>query len=144
MSFDLKLENGDLKIGPDGDLVIVENTEKLVQDILKMVMTELGANVRFPWYGCPITQSLVGTAYSKDFLTDIASQQLNNSLTTLQRMQQDQFKKNQIITPSEQIAAVQRATVERSPVDPRFFSIYVTVLSKAFRRVDVPTLQISL
>lgn len=144
MSFDLKLENGDLKIDSTGDIAIVENSEKLIQDILKIILTDLGSNRAFPWYGCPINKALIGTPFTKDFVSEIASQQLSNSLNTLQRMQLEQIRKNQLVTAQEQIASVERASIERNPVDPRFFSIYVTVLSKSFKRVNVPTIDISL
>ena len=144
MSFDLKIEQGDLKIGNNGDLSIVENSEKLVQDILKILTTDLGANLFFPWYGCPITKSLIGTGYAAVFVRDVATQQLSNSLQTLQRLQENQLQKNQIVSPQEQIAAIQNVSVDRNPSDPRFFSVAVTVLSKSFRRVDVPVFEINL
>ena len=41
MSFDFRIINGDLEIGTDGDLGKVEDTEKLIQEILKMAHTPL-------------------------------------------------------------------------------------------------------
>jgi len=136
MSFDLKIEGGDLAIGPDGDLAIVENTEKLIQDVLKIVSTQIGANPFFPWYGSPITKSLVGRAYDTNFITGIASQQLRATLERLQAMQKDQLRTSQVVTPREQIAAISRVYVERNINDPRFFRIVLTVLSKAFLQVS--------
>ena len=40
MSFDIKISQGDLAIGSDGDLARVEDTDKLVQDVLKILMTK--------------------------------------------------------------------------------------------------------
>jgi hypothetical protein len=143
MSFDLKIEEGDLKI-TNGELATVENSEKLVQDILKILTTDLGANLFFPWYGCPITKSLIGTGYGSTFVKDVATQQLFTSLQTLQRMQDDQLQRSQIVTPQEQIAAIQNVDVNRNPSDPRFFTVAVTVLSKSFRRVEVPVFAVNL
>lgn len=137
MSFDLKIKNGDLTFGPTNDLAIVENGEKLTQDILKIILTPIGGNPFFPWYGSPISQSLVGSAYEANFIASIASNQLRSSIEKLQNMQKEQMRStNQIVTAQEQIAAVQNINVERNSVDPRFFSVVLTVLSKAFQRVQ--------
>jgi len=143
MSFDLKIFDGDLKLGTNRDLATVEGVEKLTQDILKMVSTPIGGNPYFPWYGSPIERSLVGTAYETQFISNIASNQLRTTLEMLQNMQKEQLKTPQIITPQEQIAAIQNVSVNRNEVDPRFFIILITVLNKAFRRVQIP-LQVSL
>lgn len=135
MSYDLKLIQGDLQIA-SGDLAIVEKSDKLVQDILKILSTQLGANPFFPWYGSPISRSLIGTALDYKFVSQIASSQLQSSLETLQGLQKEQLRITpQLITPEEQIAAIQDVSVLRSNVDPRFYQVRVTVLNKAFRRV---------
>lgn len=136
MSFDLKLEQGDIRLSGSSDLATVENGEKLTQDVLKIVTTQLGANKRFPWYGCPLTQSMIGRAFDSVFINSIASNQLRFSITNLQRLQQEQLTNDQIVTKQEQIAAVQNLGVNQNTIDPRFFNIDLTVLSKAFRRVQ--------
>lgn len=138
MSFDLKIRDGDLVIGQNNDLDIVENTAKLIQDILKMIMTPLGSNPYFPWYGSPITRSLLGRALDQDFVANVATQQLRSSLERLASLQQSQFRRDQLVTASEQLAAIQHILVERNAVDPRFYTIFLTVLTKAFSRVDIP------
>lgn len=137
MSFDLKIQDGDLVIASNGDLGTVENTEKLVQDVLKIVSTQIGANPFFPWYGSPITKSLVGRPYDTNFISSIASQQLRATLERLQALQRDQLKTSQVVTPREQIAAISRVQVDRNITDPRFFKIVLTVLSKAFLQVPI-------
>lgn len=134
MSFDLKLQKGDLAIGSNGDLAIVENNEKLTQDILKIVSTPLGSNRRFPWYGSPISKGLVGTAFETQFVQGIMSQQLQTALETLQRTQETQLAEGQVVTAQEQIAAVSNVAVNRNEIDPRFFSVALTVVNKAFQQ----------
>lgn len=136
MSFDLKIVGRDLGFGPTKDLAIVENSEKLIQDVLKIVLTQIGSNPFFPWYGSPITRSLIGTAFEERFVSAVASNQLRTALETLQNLQKEQLKQSQIVTPQEQIAAVQNVIVERNVLDPRFYSVQLTVLNKAFRRVQ--------
>lgn len=137
MSFDLKIKNGDLSLGATKDIDIVENGEKLTQDVLKIILTPLGGNPFFPWYGSPISQSLVGAAYETNFIASLASNQLRGAIEKLQNMQKEQMRStNQIVTAQEQIAAVQNINVERNATDPRFFGIVLTVISKAFQRVQ--------
>jgi len=136
MSFDLKLKQGDLAIGSDGDLAIVENSEKLTQEVLKILTTRIGANPFFPWYGSPIDKSLIGNAFEERFVAAVASNQVRGSLENLQRLQEEELKKGVLITPQEQIAAIQDIDVRRNTVDPRFYSLTLTVLSKAFTRVN--------
>lgn len=132
MSFDLKIEDGDLQIGTNGDLAVVENSEKLIQDILKILMTPLNGNVFFPWYGSPLSRSLIGSAFEGKFVASIATNQIRNGLETLKNLQEDQLTKGQFVSSREQIAAIQDVTVERNQIDPRRFRVFVSVLSKAF------------
>jgi len=135
MSFDLKLEQGDIRIGSNGDIATVENGEKLTQDLLKILTTEIGANSFFPAYGSPITQSMIGRAFDQVFFKSIADSQLRFSVANLQRLQAEQMKNNQVVTAQEQIAAIQSVDVNQNDIDPRFFNINLVVVSKAFRRV---------
>jgi hypothetical protein len=130
MSYDFKIYKGDFKIGSDGDIQKVENTEKLIQDILKVAITPLGSNRFFPWYGSPVSKSLIGNVFDMEFVTTVASGQLMNSLESLQTLQQEQARR-QRVTPFEQIAAVRRVEIERNQVDPRFFTVAIDVLTKA-------------
>lgn len=136
MSFDLKLFGGDLVI-KDGDFDTVEDSDKLVQDILKLVSTQLGTNPFFPAYGSPIAQGMIGTVFETEFVEDVATQQLRASLERLQDLQRDQIRQNQIVTPEEQIAAIEDVRVSQDRTDPRYYIISLTVISKAFQRIPV-------
>lgn len=136
MSFDLKLFGGDLVI-KDGDFVVVEDTDKLVQDVLKLVSTQLGSNPFFPAYGSPLAQAMIGAVFDQEFAEDVATQQLRASLERLRDLQRDQIRQNQIVTPSEQIAAIENVRVSQAVNDPRKFSVDLTVISKAYERVPV-------
>ena len=136
MSFDLKLFNGDL-VFKNGDLDTVEDTPKLVQDVLKLVSTELGSNPFWPGYGSPIGQTMIGSSYDQEFIQDVATSQLQQSLQQLQTTQFDQLKQNQIVTPDEQIAAFQNIQVSRAADDPRYYIVSLTVISKAFQRIPI-------
>jgi phage baseplate assembly protein W len=138
MSFDLKIRNGDLVIGPDADLDIVEDNEKLIQDILKMLMTPLGSNLFFPWYGSLLAGSMVGQVLDDSFRKSIVETQINNSLETLQNLQKQQSADGQRVSPGELLAAIKSIDVDRNIVDPTYYTINVKVLTKAFTLIDVP------
>ena len=137
MSFDLLIRNGDLAIGQDGDLAKVEDSDKLIQDVLKILVTPLGSNMFYPWYGSLINKSLIGQAFFEvELLASMGSSQLQNSLETLQRLQQKQAVE-QRVSPFEQIAAVKRVSIERNQVDPRFFLVAVDIATRALSVVNV-------
>lgn len=134
MSFDFRIVNGDLGIDADGDLAKVEDTEKLIQEILKVAHTPLGSNLFYPWYGSPISQSLIGNALDMEFVSTVASSQLQSSLENLQRLQQKQALE-QRVTPFEQLAAVKSVTITRNQTDPRFFLVIIEAVTRALSTV---------
>jgi hypothetical protein len=136
MSFDLKLLGGDLVIN-DGDFETVEDSDKLVQDVLKLVSTQLGSNPFFPAYGSPVAQGMIGSVFEVEFVEDVATQQLRAALDRLKDLQQDQIRQNQIVTPEEQIAAIEDVRVGQARNDPRYYIVNLTVISKAFQRVPI-------
>jgi hypothetical protein len=135
MSFDLKLFGGDLVI-KNGDFSIVEDSDKLVQDILKLVSTQLGSNPFFPAYGSPISQVLIGTS-DIGFAQETATDQLRASIERLKDLQQDQIRNNQIVTPQEQISVIRDVSVSQAQDDPRYYYVNLTVINKAFQSVPI-------
>lgn len=137
MSFDLKIRQGDIAIGSNGDLEKVENTDKLIQDVLKILMTALGSNPFHSWYGSLISSTLVGNAFEDEFLIRIADNQIHSALETIQNLQRAQMASSQKVTPSELLAAVRNVSVVRNPVDPRFFQIFLKILTKGLTTENV-------
>lgn len=135
MSFDFQIIQGDIAIGQDGDIQKIENTAKLQQDILKIAITPLGSNLFHTWYGSPISKSLVGNVFDMQFTSTVASGQLRTALETLQKLQKLQAS-SQVISPSEQIAAIQQVRIERNQVDPRFFTVIIRVVAKDLSAVQ--------
>lgn len=135
MSFDLKILDGDLVIDSTGDLKKVEDTDKLVQDLLKIATTLKGSKLKYPFYGSLISNSLIGNVFPEDFTNTYASSQLRESVQTLIELQKIQ-EKSQYLSPKESIAALRQVSIDRLPTDPRFFLIYISVLNKAFTKTD--------
>lgn len=132
MSFDLKIEKGDIKIGSNGDLQKVENSEKLIQDILKIAITPSGGNPFFPMYGSSISRSLIGMPYNSTMVGSLATDQLRTSLENLQKFQKIQQQQGQRVTASELLAAIQQIRIERNQTDPRYFRIFINGLARDF------------
>lgn len=130
MSFDFKVQNGDLVIGSNGDFETVEGTDKLIQDILKMLLTPVGSNIFFPWYGSLLSSAMIGSPMDDQFIETAATLQINNSLQTLQSLQRDQLASLQHVSASELLAAIKEVMVQRSIVDPTYYAISVKVLTK--------------
>jgi phage baseplate assembly protein W len=143
MSFDLRINDGDLVIGTDGDLDPIENLEKLVQDILKILMTQLGSNVFFPWYGSPLTDSSIGQILDARFTNTMVQQVINSNLETLQKMQSQQVASGQRVSADELLAAIQSIMARRNTTDPTYWTIAVKVLSKGFKTTNA-TLDVAL
>lgn len=136
MSFDLKIINGDLSI-QSGDLAKVQDTEKLSQDILKILVTSLGANPFFPWYGSLIGSDLIGGVVDFNFVQSIAEQQIESSLNTLKQLQNAQQNSYQNLSASELLAATRSVSIERDTVDPTIFTVAVSVVSRALKSINV-------
>lgn len=143
MSFDLKIQNGDLVISSNGDLRKVENIDKLIQDVLKILMTPLGTNLFFTWYGSLLPTSAVGSSMDHQFISTVVEQQIRSCLENLQNLQQQQQISNQAVSAEELLAAIKNVVVKRSITDPTFFSIFVKIVNKAYQ-ITTATLNISL
>lgn len=135
MSFDIKLENGDIFVDNDGQVQTVTGTDKLKQDIVKLLLTELGENVYHPWYGSELANNVVGRATSAHIIARDAEFAITNALENLAALQSEQLKV-QNVTPAEAIGAIKEVMVEREPTDPRQWNVRVTVYSKALTEIS--------
>lgn len=139
MSFDLKINQGDLTLGQDGDLEQVTELDKLVQDVLKILMTPLGANVFFPWYGSPLSETTtlsettIGQVLDKTFVNSVVMQIIRSNLETLQKLQKQQSMGGQRVSADELLAAIQEIKINRNTVDPTYWTILVRVLTKGLK-----------
>ncbi len=136
MSFDLKLENGDLQIGTNGDFATVVDNNKLTQDMLKIIVTPLRTNKCHPWYGSGVNGVLVGNSFDIDFASDSAVAQIRTALENLLRMQISQSQ-TQVLSPAEAISAIKDVYVNSNAIDRRVVEIKASVLTGALTVTEV-------
>jgi hypothetical protein len=141
MSFDLRIVSGDLAL-VNGDLRIATDSEKLIQDILKICLTQAGANPTNPWYGSYVSRSLVGSVLGTSITVQLCQSQLQSAIENLMTLQKVQIKSAQPVTPDELIGSISNISVNRNVADPRLFSIQVSVISKGMKPITT-TFQVS-
>jgi phage baseplate assembly protein W len=129
MSFDLKIINGDLVI-VNGALRTVVDSEKLIQDILKLALTTAGSNPIHPWYGSFISRTLVGNPNYTTMLVQIGKSQLTTALNNLKQLQNIQVQSFQRVSADEQLAAISDISITRNQIDPRFYNVVIKALTK--------------
>lgn len=134
MSFDLKIIDGDLKI-INGELQQVIDSEKLIQDILKICLTSAGSNPLFPWYGSFLSKSIIGSPADNGITVQIAKSQLNTALENLKNLQGLQIKSSQRVSADEQLAGILNISVTRNATDLRMYNVVINVLTKGFKPI---------
>jgi len=134
MSFDLKLKNGDLVI-QNGLLQTVTDSEKLIQDILKLCLTTAGTNPLHPWYGSFISRTIVGNPLNSEVLVQISKSQLNSALTNLKNLQTQQIKSFQRVSADEQLGQILDISIVRNPIDPTLFDVRINALTKGVKPI---------
>lgn len=130
MSFDLKLENGDIQIASDGSLRTVYNEDKLRQDVIKMLLTPIGSHKLFPWYGSPLTDRTLGKVLPANILDTEITNAISYSLNNLMSLQEEQERGGQYVSPAEAIAVISDVASEVSYYDPRQYNLRVSILNK--------------
>lgn len=135
MSFDLKINKGDLVIN-NGSLGVVVDGEKLLQDILKIALTPAGANPTNPWYGSLISRSVIGSGLDASVVLQVGKSQLENALKTLIELQRQQLRSGQIVTADEQIQSILDISLKRDLSNPTYYNINIRALSKGAKVVN--------
>lgn len=134
MSFDLKIKNADLVI-ENGDIKSIIDSEKLIQDVLKICLTPVGFDALNPWYGSFLSKTVIGSPESDSLLNTVSKNQIIKALENLKDLQVYQIKSQQKLSADEQISSVQSVQVLRSEIDPRVFEVYITVITKGFKPI---------
>lgn len=130
MSYDLRLRDGDLELSASGDFDRMTDTEKLAQDILKILHTSLGDDPFNRSYGSLLTEADIGRIPDANVVAAKAEEAIISSITQLQQ-QQSRQETFQTLTDAEKVIEIETVQVERDSVDPRQYNVTVIVLSGA-------------
>ncbi len=131
MSFDLKIEGGDLVVRGDGTLEPVFNKDKLSQDMLKSIFTPTNSHVLHKWYGSNLSSKVVGSIMSSDLLEMELKNSIMYALKNVRTLQDLQQRDGQFLTGAESIVSVQSIDVNYMREDPRAVLISIKVLTKS-------------
>lgn len=134
MSFDLKIEGGDIKINSDGTLSTVFDNNKLRQDIIKLLLTKLGENKFHPNYGSQVGSITIGHVPDQELLEIDLRASVEDSIRRLMSLQKNQSRK-QYLTPGEKIISILGVNAERDTVDPRLYNIFISVQTGALTEI---------
>jgi hypothetical protein len=136
MSFDIKAFSGDIEFGPNGDVSQVTDSNKLAQDVLKLLNTPIGTNPMNPGYGSTLTAEQIGTSLSIEGFVEQTKGILTDALQTLITQQAYQSA-IQTLTDAETIVDFETPIVEQDPQDPRQFNVVVNAISKALAPLSI-------
>lgn len=134
MSYDIKIKNGDLAL-ENGDLKKVVDSEKLIQDILKLCLTTAGSNPLFPAYGSLLSRTIVGSAHDTSMLEEMSRSQLSSALDSFKNLQNIQIKSLQRMSSDEQLGAILDIAVYRDSVDYRIFNVKIKAVTKGLKPI---------
>lgn len=129
MSFDLKLENGSFSV-LNGEATLVTALDKLTQDVLKIIITEIGTVKLHSWYGTNLNSSAVGSVNSKGFLKAEITRSVSQALNNLKMLQEQNERAGQILSPREVIARIDNIEAIDT-TDPRQLIINIMLTTRA-------------
>ncbi len=128
MSFDLKISKGDISLQRDGSLSLVSKNSKLRQDIVKIILTDLGENKFHKNYGSAVGRLNIGSYSSRDVVDMDIRVSVESALKKLMSLQKAQARK-QFVSPGEMLVKILNVSAERDFSDPRLYNVYVSVLT---------------
>ena len=135
MSFDFALINNDLNMLPNGTMRTVVDTQKLRQDVLKLILTQLGSNRFHSWYGCTVSEDIIGKNLPDNMMGLDIQTSISQSLDRLKKLQQQQLT-TQKVSLAELINVIGEIIAYRAPEDRRQIKIEVTVYSRRLTKVE--------
>lgn len=128
MSFDLKIQNGDLSISSSGAIEPTIGNAKLRQDILKILITDSGSNTYHPKYGSFLGKLKIGGIADDRIVQLDIEKSVRSAIEYLMALQKSQSQR-QSLSAGEVIADVLKIGVSRDKNDPRAYNVFVSVLT---------------
>jgi hypothetical protein len=135
MSFDLKIKNGDLSIGNSGALDTVSGNNKIRQDIVKILLTNIGENRFHSRYGSDLGAFKVGDVSDQTMIELDLKRSIEEAIRYIMFLQKNQSK-YQVLSLSEVILEIVDIRTERDSADPRLYNIYISILTQKLDKIE--------
>ena len=119
----------DFEYDPTGNMITVENEEKLVQDVQKIVSTIKGSNTEHTWYGTNL-ENLIGYSLLPDFVKSQISVEIQSAIRDIKDMQVKQAD-YQTVTAREFINSINNLIVQQDTTDPSYWQTKTDVVTQA-------------
>lgn len=119
----------DLEYDETGKLKTVENEDKLVQDLRKIVITILGSNVSHPWYGTQL-EEIIGTTGIPELIETNISAEIQTAVRNMKNLQSQQIV-YQTVTDREFINVLNDLSVEQNTYDAGIWQVTAEIISQA-------------
>lgn len=129
MSFDLKIKNGDLVLNSSGLLTSVIGNDKIRQDVVKIMLTNLESNRFHPRYGSALGSLQIGDVADQKIVEMNLRNSAEESIRYLMSLQKAQAQ-TQVLSLSEVIIDITNISVGRDTSDPRLYTISVSLLTQ--------------
>ena len=135
MSFDLKIKNGELSIGNSGALDTVSGNNKIRQDIVKILLTNIGENRFHSRYGSDLGAFKIGNVSDQTMIELDLKRSVEEAIRYIMFLQKNQSK-YQVLSLSEIILEIVDIRTERDSSDPRLYNIYISILTQKLDKIE--------
>jgi hypothetical protein len=129
MSFDIFAISGDIELGRNGDVARVTDSDKLAQEVIKLLNTTIGSDPLNPNYGSLLTSARLGSGIDVDSIVGQTQAILTEALEQLVQLQEFQSS-FQTLTDAETIVGFEPPIVELDDAEPRQFNVMINALSR--------------
>ena len=124
----------DVQLDSLNQLVTIEGTDKLAQEIMKILLTPKGGLTDDPDYGTSL-MSLVGEKFSTDRFAEVQTEVVN-ALIHYNQLNADNPNSDEVIEVIQDIGTV------RDSDDPRHMQVYVRVITESGKTVAIVAPQV--
>ncbi len=124
MSYDLQLSDGDLVIDTQGDVNIVENYDKLYQDLYRLALTSRGDNKFDTDEGCGVFD-LLGQAMPRELIESVMGKDIYYGIQHMIEQQNAQVLL-QPLSPKEQVFSLDGVVINKLTIKSITFNIMIT------------------
>lgn len=139
MAFDVKLVNGDVSFDASGRLELIRESDKVIQEVLKVVGTSISSDLFNADYGLSVTTSSIGRPLSDASVFGIVQIELRKQLDQLMK-EQRYLATVQTLAPSERIKQIDNITVERDSSEPRQLNISIDLTLQSTEPITIQTM----